>query len=347
MRSTIICVDDEKMLINILSEQLSKWFGSNYRIEKAMSGQEVLLILDECVKKGQDVSVIITDYVMPSMKGDELLKYVTQIDPRIRKIMLTGYSSVDGIVSAINNGGLYRYISKPWDTKDLMLTVLEAIRSYENDRRILSVVQKFDALTEEFKGLSKINENTYLNAIKTLVSVLEARVPDKAGHARAVSQYAKIIGKARKMTEQELDFIEKVALLNNVGLIGLSDDVINKWNNTIIMSNKAEIDKKQKMAEVILSNLEGASEILNILKYQHERYDGVASSYGYSHDELPLESRIVSVSSFFMLKKRELIRNQKFTIDSFVSELSLVKGTYLDPDLIDILIKTLKGTPIE
>ena len=134
MRSTIICVDDDKLILNLLYNQLEEWFGENYYIEKALNATEGYNILDRCLKQGRDVSVFISDYIMPITKGDELLTKVKELNPKIKRIMLTGYSAMDGIINAINKAGIYRYISKPWDSKDMMLTLLEAIKSYEQDK---------------------------------------------------------------------------------------------------------------------------------------------------------------------------------------------------------------------
>ena len=343
MRSTIICVDDEKTLLNMLSEQLLRWFGANYRIRKATSGEEVLQIMDECTDESEEISVVVTDYVMPVMKGDELLREVNKRNPRIRNIMLTSYSSADGILSAINGGGLYRYIAKPWDAKDLMLTVLEAIRSYESESKIVDTTERYESLLAEYEELMTDSEKRNTGSIQSIINAIEFRMPEKVGHAKAVAQYAKLLGKSKKMSHEELRILEKTALLHNIGLIALPDEEVEKWKNTILMSDRETIEKKQGATEFILASMEDSERMISILRYQHDRYDGVGAPPVGAGFKTPLESRIIAVSSFFTMKKIELVKHQKFTIENFISELSLVKGTYLSPSLIDILVSTLKG----
>jgi len=73
---------------------------------------------------------------MPGMKGDQVLKEIHELSPGSLKILLTGQASIDGITNAINNAKLYRYIAKPWDKDDLVLTVKEAIKSFLQERKI-------------------------------------------------------------------------------------------------------------------------------------------------------------------------------------------------------------------
>ncbi|HYQ59313.1 MAG TPA: hybrid sensor histidine kinase/response regulator [Draconibacterium sp.] len=135
-RQTIICVDDEEIILEALQEQLQSSFGEEYNIETSDSGEDALDYFKELLAEGQQVPVIISDYIMPGMKGDELLKEVHKLSPESLKILLTGQASIEGISNAINNAQLYRFISKPWDKNDLVLTVKEAVKSFLQEVKI-------------------------------------------------------------------------------------------------------------------------------------------------------------------------------------------------------------------
>lgn len=132
----IICVDDERIVINSLKTELKKSFGNDYNVETAEGGEDAIALLKELVTDNHEVPLIITDYLMPEMKGDMLLKSVHEISPSTLKIMLTGQATIEGVSNAINWANLYRYIGKPWEKEDLKLTVSEAIKSYYTDRRL-------------------------------------------------------------------------------------------------------------------------------------------------------------------------------------------------------------------
>jgi signal transduction histidine kinase len=135
-KQTIICVDDEEIILEAIQEQLQSTFGKEYNIETSDSGEDALEFFKELLDEGQQIPVIISDYIMPGMKGDELLKEIHKLSPESLKILLTGQASIEGISNAINNAQLYRFISKPWDKNDLVLTVKEAVKSFLQERKI-------------------------------------------------------------------------------------------------------------------------------------------------------------------------------------------------------------------
>ncbi|MCF6334050.1 MAG: hybrid sensor histidine kinase/response regulator [Draconibacterium sp.] len=135
-RQVILCIDDEEIILNALEEQLDNIFGEEYKIETSDSGEDALEYFKELIDEGINVPVVISDYIMPGMKGDELLKEIHAISQGSLKILLTGQASIDGISNAINNAQLYRYIAKPWDKDDLVLTVKEAIKSFLQELKI-------------------------------------------------------------------------------------------------------------------------------------------------------------------------------------------------------------------
>ena len=135
-KPVILCVDDEKIILTSLKEQLKRCFGDEYRVETVESGEEALELLEEFRTDAVELPVVIADQIMPGIKGDELLKQIHGLRPKTLKIMLTGQANADAVGKAVNYANLYRYIPKPWEETDLKLTVTEALRSYFQDRKL-------------------------------------------------------------------------------------------------------------------------------------------------------------------------------------------------------------------
>lgn len=135
-RPTLIAVDDEDIVLQGLRSQLSREFGRDMSIEIATSGEEAISLVNELLLIPGDIPVVIADQLMPGMRGHELLREIHQRSPRTFNILLTGQVDVHAIGEAVNNANLYRYIAKPWDSTDLILTVREAIRSYFQDKKV-------------------------------------------------------------------------------------------------------------------------------------------------------------------------------------------------------------------
>ena len=137
----ILCIDDESIVLDALKEQLQKEFTGEFLIEVAENGEEALEIFNELTGEGFDIPVVIADFIMPGMNGDELLTVFHKKSPLTKKIMLTGQASLQGVGNAVNHANLYRFISKPWDKHDLMLTIREAIISYNQESIIKNYIR--------------------------------------------------------------------------------------------------------------------------------------------------------------------------------------------------------------
>jgi two-component system sensor histidine kinase/response regulator len=135
-KSIIFCVDDEKIVLNAIKSELKNSFGDKYIIETAENGQEALDTIDDLISEGFNIPLIISDYAMPVIKGDELLSMTHEKTPLTVNILLTGQATVEGVANAINKASLYRYIAKPWETNDLILTVEQALKSYDQQNQL-------------------------------------------------------------------------------------------------------------------------------------------------------------------------------------------------------------------
>jgi two-component system response regulator HupR/HoxA len=118
----ILIVDDEPAIL----ESLELTLGSDYRVFSAASGEEGLAILDR-----EDIALIITDQVLPSMSGVEFLERAIERNPGAMRMMLTGYADIGSLTRAVNEGRIYRYIAKPWEPDEVRLNVKRALEAHD------------------------------------------------------------------------------------------------------------------------------------------------------------------------------------------------------------------------
>jgi signal transduction histidine kinase len=149
MKPVIVCVDDEPAVLDSLRRELSEVFEGICELETAMGGLEAIELVKELVADRCEVAVIISDYLMPDLKGDEVLRQICALSPQTLTIMLTGQAGVDGITNAINTAKLYRYIAKPWQPADLQLTVREALNSYLQKQQIQDYQHQLEEKVQE------------------------------------------------------------------------------------------------------------------------------------------------------------------------------------------------------
>ena len=120
MKPCILIVDDEPLIRQALLRALS---GEGYDVLQAPGGREALDILT-----ARGVDLILSDLVMPEMDGLELLKNARVVRPEALRIVLTGHADLDLAVRAINDGAVYRFLLKPWDSFDLRVMIKLALR---------------------------------------------------------------------------------------------------------------------------------------------------------------------------------------------------------------------------
>ncbi len=133
----ILCVDDEQIVLDCLREQILSNFRDDYLCETANSAEEAWEVIDELVAEEVVVLVIVSDWLMPGIRGDEFLIAVHQKFPNIVKVILTGQADRSAIQRAEEHANLFRCLHKPWDTQELLTTIRlgieRALISYEAD----------------------------------------------------------------------------------------------------------------------------------------------------------------------------------------------------------------------
>jgi DNA-binding NtrC family response regulator len=127
-KRAILCVDDEKIVLDSLQEQLRNTFGDEFEYEIAESVDEAWEVIEDLVSQGYEMVLVISDWLMPRVKGDTFLIELHQKYPDTVTIMLTGQADPEAVENAYQNANLYAYIRKPWREEDLINYVNNALK---------------------------------------------------------------------------------------------------------------------------------------------------------------------------------------------------------------------------
>jgi len=138
----IVCVDDDRALLDGLIQQLESSFSHTHEFEGAESAQEALELVEELQQENKVVEMVISDQVMPGMKGDELLATLHRKYPGMITVMLTGQGGLDSAIRAINNAGLSKYLVKPWNDDDLRITIRDLLEKYRLERENIRLFEE-------------------------------------------------------------------------------------------------------------------------------------------------------------------------------------------------------------
>jgi signal transduction histidine kinase len=176
---TILCVDDDPTVRSALRTVMSN-LGTGYVVEIAENAEEALEIEAELRENGQSLMVVISDFIMPGMHGDALLAKLHQLSPETIKIMLTGQSAFEGVKRAINEANLYRFLEKPFDNDDFLLTVKSACLAFQQQQALtqknLTLTRLNDELEKMLETLRNQRQELTRSEAKATISTLVASV---------------------------------------------------------------------------------------------------------------------------------------------------------------------------
>jgi signal transduction histidine kinase len=237
-KPVILCVDDDKVILFSLKQQLKRHFKTDYGIETAQSGEEALEIVKELLQESVELPVVISDQIMPSMNGHELLKQIHALSPKTFNILLTGQADVEVITSAVNSANLYRYLGKPWNAADLNLTVKEALRSYHQERQLA----KFYANLEK-----EVAKRTYeLNEKNQALIELNQKKNDFLGiAAHDLKNPLSAIQGYTEMIKSDFDEMPKQEILEVIDKIYTSSQQMFELVKNLLDVNAIEVGKQE------------------------------------------------------------------------------------------------------
>lgn len=353
--SVILLVDDEASILSSLKRVLRP---KGYTLITAESGAEGLRLLEE-----NAVDLIISDMRMPEMTGAQFLGKAKDRYPEVTRILLTGYSEITSTVSAINDGGIYHYLQKPWDEQDLILTIQRALEQQQLKKeaaRLNEVVRKqnaelltfnarlekqVQARTEEIRQTVMFLENSqteiklnFFTMLKVFSNMIELRSGMLGGQSDRVSALCRSLGKKFKLPEIEIQDLAIAGLLHAIGKIGLPDELIRKPQEKMSGEESRAFMTHPVKGHMVLTPVAAFNDVGDLILYQYERYDGRGLPEGIAGDKIPLGARILAVARDFEALRSGAIATLPLPLDKSVQIIKSQSGHRYDPAVVDSFI---------
>lgn len=127
MNTAILCVDDDPLILLSLRQELKSHFRERYLYETALSAEEALGVIVELQSEGTKLILVLTDWLMPGMKGDEFLERVRRDHPEVRTVMITGHAHPEALARAQSQGLTDLILIKPWKTEVLIHSIEQLV----------------------------------------------------------------------------------------------------------------------------------------------------------------------------------------------------------------------------
>ncbi len=303
---TVLFVDDEQPIRSALERMYLE--RDDLRCLFAASGPEGLEILEK-----EDIWVVVSDYLMPGMRGIEFLSKVKARWPHTIRIMMTAYADLSIAIDAINKSEAYRFVTKPWNNQELMETVDEALMRYQ-------LVQSLGT-TED--------ETVYLSLAQTV----ELKDPYTKGHCDRVARYAVILAKALGLGENVLEEIKHGSWLHDCGKIGVPERVLN-FPGKLSEDDMESVMQHPRWGSEVARQAHMSEGVVNVILYHHERFDGAGYPAGLKGDEIPIEARIVAIADVFDALYSDRPYRKAYSLERVIEIMKEMTVTHFDPELV-------------
>ena len=261
------------------------------------------------------------------MSGLELLRTVKSAYPDTVRIVLTGYAEMDVVVKAINQGEVYRFLTKPWNNVELLETIQTALQHHREN------LARYSTITTQL-----IRAN--LETVMALAEAIELKDHYTKGHCSRVRDYAVRIAMALDLSGSSRRDLVYASLLHDCGKIGVSESILNV-NGPLNEEQYREVQRHPVLGFEMTSKIDYLRPASIIIRQHHERWDGTGYPDGIKAGEISLGARIVAVADTFDAMTSSRPYRRALDFDVAVQELLGNRGSQFDPEIVDLFVSIL------
>lgn len=346
-RGNVLVVDDEMGP----RESIRMIMKERHHIVTAENGKEAL----RCISR-ERFDLVTLDLNMPDMHGIEVLRRIREWDEDVQVVIVTGYGTLSTAQQAIRNGA-FDYITKPFNMSEILSVSNKAIRKKRLQEKVRRVISDLQSRREETKGgdgeclaegfsapvqqaFFAYSDLSLVDFIEVLSRTLEEKNPNMHHHSLRVNHYSRVVAEAMGLSAEEQEHLRIAAFLHDIGKVGISNDILNKQGG-LTEAEWEEIKEHPRRGIKVVQPLSLPQDVLSIILYHHECFDGGGYPDGLKGEEIPLCARIIQiVDSYDAMISNRPYRKAR-SQDWVIRELRSCAGTQFDPRITEIFLDIL------
>ena len=316
----ILAVDDSTMNLKLVENMIK----GEYQLELSGSGFDALAYLEN-----NTVDLVLLDLLMPEMDGMETYDRLRELEngKNVPVIFLTADTDIESEITCLKKGAS-DFVRKPF--------MPEVMRN--RIRRVLELDELTHYLERKVMEKTAQIEKMTFETIATISSMLEARDSYTKGHSVRVAEYSVMLAERAGWREQAILNLQHIALLHDIGKVGIPDHVLNKPGK-LTEEEFAIIKSHTSIGADILKEIKSIPEIEAGARYHHERYNGTGYPCGLAAEEIPAVARIIGIADAFDAMNSKRIYRDSLSSEVIRKELVNGKGTQFDPYFLDIFLQ--------
>ena len=348
--ATLLLVDDEE---NILSSLRRVLRNEPYQVLTANSGEAALALLEL-----HSIDLVISDARMPGMSGATLLAEVQRSWPDCLRVLLTGYADITTTIKAINEGQIYRYISKPWDDHELRSVIRQALAFQYSERERLRLEHLNREQNEQLQELNttleqRVHDRTaeleqtadmlelayaelrrsYIAATEVFAGLVNQRFSKEHQTNSRVVALVKAYAKRYQLDERISNDLTMAAALYNIGKLAWDDQVLGQPCDLLYKEGRARYRQYPALGESLLMALEPVQDAGRLVRHHQERWDGNGFPDRLAGETIPLGARLLKLAVDFIELQCGMILDRNLSRDEALLQIKRYSGRLYDPTL--------------
>ena len=285
--------------------------------------------------KSEHFDMLILDFMMDPIHGDEVVEEIRKFNTELYILLLTGHKDLAPPLETIKRLDIQGYCEKSDKFDQLLLLIESGIKSIEQ----MKTIQK---INEELRDKNDELEKAYLDTIGILRQTVEAKDPYTRGHSDRVSEFAVLIGTKMGLDEKTIHILKIGGLFHDIGKIGIPDSILLK-ESKLSDDEYSQIKNHPTIGAHILGNATVFQDIIPIVKYHHERYDGRGYPSQLAGTDIPLIARITAVADAFDAMTSKRTYRDSLPIEKVKEEIERCSGTQFDPEIAKLFLGILNN----
>ncbi len=323
----VILIDDEPGILDSISVFLERagFYVEGY--SDPLEGIEAI--------RNDYFDVLVLDFLMTPIHGDTVVERIREFNDELYIILLTGHQDLAPPLDTIKRLDIQGYCEKTDKFDQLLLLIESAVKSLVQKETIQDI-------NDELRDQQEKLKQAYLDTIEVLRHTVEVKDIYTVGHSERVSKYSVLIGKEMGLSDEELNILEVGGLFHDIGKIGIPDGILTKAAK-LSDEEYSEIKNHPAIGVHILSAAEVFKEMMPIVLYHHERWDGKGYPKQLKGEAIPKLARIAAVADAFDAMTSSRAYRKALDLSVATAEIEKNLGVQFDPESGQTMLNLLKN----
>lgn len=354
LRHSILCIDDDPLILKVLEDLVNR---AGYESFSTQSADAALRLAVD-----RQFAVVIADHNMPEIMGAELLNRFAQIQPSTSRILITGIKSMEIVEAAVNSGEIFRFVTKPWISAEMIATLHNAVQRYDLIQKNISLekttlelnqklslaneqmdrqLKELDADKQEIDESHAALKTNFSRSLELCQRMLTTFNPLLGEQAKAVTKICRIMADTHYFDEEQKHILDVSARLYDIGLTAVPSSFMSSIQNNaedLPPELKTVFQNHTIHGQTLASFVDTLKPVGETIRAHHEQFDGTGFPDGLAGEMIPWTARCLAVVVFYVtcgLPHEEAVDR--------VLELS---GTAFDPDATRLFLRCAEATPL-